>query len=90
MASSTGRDGGDLDRVEAGRAAVGVVSGTFGFGSDGVTVTSDSTLRFRGRDELEESLGRAGFFVDDVREAPDWPGRGARVRGAEGAMSGTR
>lgn len=48
---------------------------TFVFGSDGTTVTSDSTLRFRDRDEVERSLRTAGFTVDEVRDAPDRPGR---------------
>jgi SAM-dependent methyltransferase len=48
---------------------------TFVFGSDGAVVTSDSTLRFRGRAELERSLESAGFVVDEVRDAPDRPGR---------------
>jgi SAM-dependent methyltransferase len=49
--------------------------GTFVFRSDGAVLTSDSTLRFRERDEVEESLRTAGFAVDDVREAPDRPGK---------------
>ena len=47
--------------------------GTYVFTSDGAVFTSDSTLRFRERGELEESL--VGFTVDDVREAPDRPGK---------------
>ena len=47
--------------------------GTFVFESDGAVLTSDSTLWFRERDELERSL--VGFTVDDVREAPDRPGK---------------
>ncbi|NYJ03815.1 class I SAM-dependent methyltransferase [Petropleomorpha daqingensis] len=46
---------------------------TFVF-EDGV-LTSDSTLRFRTRAELDGSLAEAGFVVDDVRDAPDRPGR---------------
>ena len=42
---------------------------------DGMRLTSDSTLRFRSRAELEASLQQAGFTVLDVREAPDRPGR---------------
>lgn len=42
--------------------------------TDGVLVTSDSTLRFRQRDEIERSLGQCGFHVDEVRDAPDRPG----------------
>ena len=47
--------------------------GTYVFGSDGTVLTSDSTLRFRERSEVEESL--VGFVVDEVREAPDRPGK---------------
>lgn len=45
------------------------------FHSDGATLTSDSTLRFRHRDEIEESLSAVGYVVDEVRDAPDRPGR---------------
>jgi SAM-dependent methyltransferase len=48
---------------------------TYRFRADGTVVTSDSTLRFRGRDELESSLLTAGYRVLEVREAPDRPGR---------------
>jgi len=48
---------------------------TFVFGRDGAVLTSDSTLRFRGKDELATSLATAGFAVDEVRDAPDRPGR---------------
>jgi len=48
---------------------------TYRFASDGAVVTSDSTLRFRGRDEVESSLVGHGFRVVDVRDAPDRPGR---------------
>lgn len=41
---------------------------------DGVTVTSDSTLCFRGRDQVERALDAHGFRVADVRDAPDRPG----------------
>ena len=47
---------------------------TFVFGSDGAVLTSDSTLRFRGRGELADSLTAAGLVVDEVRDAPDRPG----------------
>ena len=47
---------------------------TFAF-SDGEILTSDSTLRFRGRDEIAGSLRAAGFTVAEVRDAPDRPGR---------------
>lgn len=47
---------------------------TFVFSRDQAVLTSVSTLRFRGERELTDSLVRAGFVVDDVREAPDRPG----------------
>jgi SAM-dependent methyltransferase len=45
------------------------------FLADGTVVTSDSTLRFRGRDEVESGLAAQGYRVQDVRDAPDRPGR---------------
>jgi SAM-dependent methyltransferase len=48
---------------------------TIVFGSDGAVLTSDSTLRFRSRDELADSLIAANLVVDEVRDAPDRPGR---------------
>lgn len=45
------------------------------FGSDGAVVTSDSTLRFRERDEVEATLTSLGYAVAEVRDAPDRPGR---------------
>ncbi|WP_214409543.1 class I SAM-dependent methyltransferase [Sphaerisporangium fuscum] len=48
---------------------------TYRFLADGGVVTSDSTLRFRDRDEVETSLATTGYRVLDVREAPDRPGR---------------
>ena len=38
-------------------------------------VASNSTLRFRSKDEVEASLITYGYRVLDVREAPDRPGR---------------
>lgn len=49
--------------------------GTYVFESDGAVLTSDSTLRFRERDEVEVDLREQGFVVDEVRDAPDRPGR---------------
>jgi hypothetical protein len=49
--------------------------GTVVFESDGAVLISDSTLRFRHRVELAASLAAAGYLVDEVREAPDRPGR---------------
>lgn len=48
---------------------------TFVFGSDGAVLASDSTLRFRGREEMAGSLAAAGLVVEEVRDAPDRPGR---------------
>lgn len=48
---------------------------TYRFAADGQVLTSDSTLRFREREEVEADLAAAGYVVEDVREAPDRPGR---------------
>jgi SAM-dependent methyltransferase len=48
---------------------------TYTFESDGAVITSESTLRFRGRDEVTESLAAAGYQILDIRDAPDRPGR---------------
>jgi SAM-dependent methyltransferase len=47
---------------------------TYVFESDGAVLTSDSTLRFRTRDEVESSLEAAGLVLEEVRDAPDRPG----------------
>ena len=39
------------------------------------TITSESTLRFRDRNEVGRDLEDAGFVTLDIREAPDRPGR---------------
>jgi SAM-dependent methyltransferase len=44
------------------------------FERDGQVLTSTSTLRFRGRAELVDSLTAAGFRVEEIRDAPDRPG----------------
>ena len=44
---------------------------SYRFARDGLVVTSDSTLRFRSRDEIEESLTTTGFATLEVRDAPD-------------------
>ena len=49
--------------------------GTWVFAADGSTLTSDSTLRFRERDEIDATLVAQGYVVDEVRDAPDRPGR---------------
>lgn len=48
---------------------------TYTFESDGQVITSDSTLRFRERKAVEESLKRTGYIVNEVREAPDRPNK---------------
>jgi SAM-dependent methyltransferase len=48
---------------------------TFVFQSTGETLTSDSTLRFRQRDEVEADLELLGYIVEEARDAPDRPGR---------------
>jgi SAM-dependent methyltransferase len=42
---------------------------------DGTALVAESTLRFRERAEVEADLRAAGFVVEDVRDAPDRPGR---------------
>jgi SAM-dependent methyltransferase len=48
---------------------------TYVFASDGAVLASDTTLRFRERAELEAALVAHGYVVDEVRGAPDRPGR---------------
>ncbi|MFD2767965.1 class I SAM-dependent methyltransferase [Micromonospora eburnea] len=48
---------------------------TYVFAADGQVLTSDSTLRFRERQEVEAELVAQGYVVEDVRDAPDRPGR---------------
>ena len=64
-------------RIELTQLALPLVSfrQTYTFASDGAVVTSDSTLRFRDRAELERSLVACGFAPLDVRDAPDRPGQ---------------
>jgi SAM-dependent methyltransferase len=45
------------------------------FASDGEVLTSESTLRFREREEIQADLVAHGYVVADVRDAPDRPGR---------------
>jgi hypothetical protein len=51
------------------------VRGIYTFRADGAVIVSDSTLRFRSRDEVESSLVAQGYRVLEVRQAPDRPGR---------------
>jgi SAM-dependent methyltransferase len=48
---------------------------TYVFGADGQMLTSDSTLRFRERLEVEAQLVAQGYVVEDIRDAPDRPGK---------------
>ncbi len=48
---------------------------TYTFLADGAVITSDSTLRFRSREELEAGLAAQDYRVLEVRDAPDRPGR---------------
>jgi SAM-dependent methyltransferase len=45
------------------------------FRRDGVVLESTSTLRFRSRREIEDSLTEEGFVLTEVRGAPDRPSR---------------
>ncbi len=47
---------------------------SFRFIDAGDLVTSDSTLRFRDRDEIGETLDASGFAIEEIRDAPDRPG----------------
>lgn len=48
---------------------------TYVFGSSGEIITSNSTLRFRDRKAIEYSLEKHGYIVEEVRDAPDRPGK---------------
>ncbi|MGC4948034.1 class I SAM-dependent methyltransferase [Streptomyces sp. DT224] len=48
---------------------------TYRLAADGQVLTSDSTLRFREREEIEADLDAQGYVLEEVREAPDRPGR---------------
>lgn len=48
---------------------------TYVFKSDGQVITSDSTLRFREREAVEHLLTISGFAVQEIRDAPDRPGK---------------
>jgi SAM-dependent methyltransferase len=61
----------------------------FVFEADGATLTSSSTLRFRTRVEITASLQAAGLVVDDIRDAPDRPGREFVFISRRGEATGT-
>ena len=63
-------------RTEVTRVALPLVSFRHRYTfPDGDVLDSDSTLRFRGRTEVEDSLTAHGFETLEVRDAPDRPGR---------------
>lgn len=45
------------------------------FEVDDTVITSDSTLRFREHEAIAASLAALGYQLDEVRDAPDRPGR---------------
>lgn len=47
----------------------------FVFRATGDVLTSNSTLRFRDREAVDADLRALGYVVDEVRDAPDRPGR---------------
>ncbi|TJZ44574.1 class I SAM-dependent methyltransferase [Streptomyces piniterrae] len=49
--------------------------GHYVFAADGRVLTSDSTLRFRDRQEAEADLVGHGYVLQEVRGAPDRPGK---------------
>lgn len=63
-----------VDLLEV-RDALVTFRSTYVFALDGAVMTSDSTLRFRERAEVEASLVACGYAVTEVRQAPDRPGR---------------
>jgi SAM-dependent methyltransferase len=46
---------------------------TYVFEADGQILTSDSTLRFREKQEIIDSLKKTGYVIRDIRDAPDRP-----------------
>lgn len=50
-------------------------SGIYHFESDGLRLNPTSSLRFRTRDQVAASLAEAGFALDEIRDAPDRPGK---------------
>jgi SAM-dependent methyltransferase len=48
---------------------------TYVFAADGQRLSSDSTLRFRDREEVEADLIARGYDLLEVRDAPDRPGK---------------
>ncbi|KPC78887.1 MULTISPECIES: class I SAM-dependent methyltransferase [Streptomyces] len=63
-----------VDLVEVGGPLV-TFRWNYVFAADGQRFTSDSTLRFRERQEIETDLIAQGFVLEEVRDAPDRPGK---------------
>jgi ubiquinone/menaquinone biosynthesis C-methylase UbiE len=57
------------------RADLVTFRSTYVFAADGAVLTSESTLRFRDRGEMAADLAAHGFATEEVRGAPDRPGR---------------
>lgn len=73
---STARWNFELQRLTHGRAVWYVAAvWSYAFSSGCARLTSDSSLHFWERSEVEASLHIAGFALDEVREALDRPGR---------------
>jgi hypothetical protein len=49
---------------------------TYRFAGDGAVITSDPTLRFRSREEVESSLAACGYHVVEVLALPTRTGWG--------------
>ncbi|MFD0680022.1 MULTISPECIES: methyltransferase domain-containing protein [unclassified Paenibacillus] len=47
---------------------------TFVFQKDGTVISSDSTLKFRNRSEIIDSIRGTNLHVEAIRDAPDRPG----------------
>ncbi|USN48026.1 MAG: class I SAM-dependent methyltransferase [Pseudobdellovibrionaceae bacterium] len=45
------------------------------FEADGEAITSDSTLRFREKEDIIQSLEKSGYAIKEIRDAPDRPGK---------------
>jgi ubiquinone/menaquinone biosynthesis C-methylase UbiE len=45
----------------------------FVFHADGITMVSESSLRFRNQAEIAAAIQEAGFDLDEIRDAPDRP-----------------
>lgn len=46
----------------------------FVFHADGITMVSESSLRFHDQAEIATAIDEAGFDLDEIRDAPDRPG----------------